>query len=73
MSIERIDLELCTGCGICVNSCPMDVIRMDKTAKKAVIKYPEECMCCDYCEYDCPVDAIYISPEKYAPLMVSWC
>jgi NAD-dependent dihydropyrimidine dehydrogenase PreA subunit len=51
----------------------MDVIRMDETTQKAVIKYPEECMCCDYCEYDCPVDAIYVSPEKYAPLMVSWC
>lgn len=73
MSIERIDSELCTGCGICVNSCPMDVIRIDRESKKAVIKYPEDCMCCDYCELDCPVDAIYVSPEKYAPLMVSWC
>jgi NAD-dependent dihydropyrimidine dehydrogenase PreA subunit len=51
----------------------MDVIRMDEESKKAIIKYPEECMCCDYCELDCPVDAIYVSPEKYAPLMVSWC
>ena len=73
MSIERIDHELCTGCGICVNSCPMDVIRMDEAGKKAIIRYPEECMCCAYCELDCPEDAIYVSPEKYAPLMVSWC
>ncbi|MBW1803016.1 MAG: 4Fe-4S binding protein [Deltaproteobacteria bacterium] len=28
MAIEKIDLELCTGCGTCVNSCPVDVIRM---------------------------------------------
>jgi len=51
----------------------MDVIRMDGTMEKAVIKYPEECMCCAYCELDCPVDAIFVSPEKYSPLMVSWC
>lgn len=73
MSIERIDPELCTGCGICINTCTMDVIRIDDESKKAVVKYPEDCMCCNYCEWDCPVGAIYVSPEKYAPLMVSWC
>jgi NAD-dependent dihydropyrimidine dehydrogenase PreA subunit len=51
----------------------MDVIRMDEEGKRAIIKYPEECMCCDACEFDCPVDAIYVSPEKFEPLMVSWC
>lgn len=73
MSIERIDSNLCNGCGICVDSCPMDVIRMDEEGKKAIIKYSEDCMCCAYCELDCPAGAIYVSPEKYAPLMVSWC
>jgi NAD-dependent dihydropyrimidine dehydrogenase PreA subunit len=51
----------------------MDVIRMDEAVKKAIIRYPEECMCCAYCELDCSEHAIYVSPEKYAPLMVSWC
>jgi len=73
MSIEKIDTDLCTGCGTCVNSCPMDVIRISEDGGIAIIKYPQECMCCDYCELDCPVGAIYVSPEKYAPLMVSWC
>lgn len=29
MSIERIDTDLCDGCGICVDTCPMDVVRLD--------------------------------------------
>ena len=72
MAIERIDPELCNGCGICVNSCPTDVIRMDKKSKKAVIKYPEDCLLCGWCLDACPEDAIYISPVKTSPLILSW-
>jgi NAD-dependent dihydropyrimidine dehydrogenase PreA subunit len=72
MSIERIDPKICTGCGACVNSCPLDVIRMDEKRKVAVIKYPEDCMLCLYCERDCPVNAIYVSPEKKVLPLLSW-
>ena len=72
MSIERIDPDLCTGCGICVDSCPMDVIRMDNQSNKAVIKYPEDCMLCMFCELDCPENAIYVSPEKKVPVIIAW-
>ncbi len=34
MGIRKIDLTLCNGCGICVNSCPQDVLRMNKKTKK---------------------------------------
>lgn len=72
MSIERIDPELCTGCGICIDSCGVDVIRIDEKSGKAVIKYMEECMLCYYCEIDCPTNAIYVSPEKKILPLMPW-
>jgi NAD-dependent dihydropyrimidine dehydrogenase PreA subunit len=71
MSIERIDPELCNGCGICVNSCSTDVIRMGNNGK-AVIQYPDDCSVCLFCELDCPKKAIYVSPVKTSPLIVAW-
>jgi NAD-dependent dihydropyrimidine dehydrogenase PreA subunit len=50
----------------------MDVIRMDTVNEKAVIKYPEECMVCLFCERDCPEEAIYVSPEKTVPILLSF-
>ena len=72
MAIEKIDPDLCTGCGICVYSCPMDVIRLDKEKKQATIKYPEDCMLCGWCLIDCPEGAVTITPDKKASLIVSW-
>ncbi len=72
MSIEIIDGELCTGCGLCVQSCPMDVLRLDKDQGLAVIRYPEDCMLCGWCTIDCPEDAITLTPDKKDPLIVSW-
>ena len=72
MSIERIDIELCNGCGLCAESCPMDVIRMDEKGEKAVIRYPDDCMLCLYCEKVCSQNAIYVSPVKLVPPILSW-
>ena len=63
MGIKAINEELCTGCGICVEDCPMDVIRMDEAKGKACIHYPGDCMVCYLCEMGCPEDAIEVSPE----------
>lgn len=71
MSIETIDKDKCNGCGICVKACPQDVIRMGDDGK-AVIKYVEDCIVCLYCEEDCPTEAIFVSPVKTAPILLSW-
>ncbi len=72
MTIERIDQGLCNGCGKCATSCPADVIRMDKENKKAVIRYPQDCVMCCWCIAECRQDAIYLTPVLTAPLVTSW-
>ena len=73
MLVEKIDQELCTGCGICINSCLMDAIRMDDRLKKAILRYPDDCIHCQVCAPDCPADAIIIEqPKKRSPLITSW-
>jgi NAD-dependent dihydropyrimidine dehydrogenase PreA subunit len=72
LSNEWIDPELCNGCGICVNACSQDVIRMDDETKKPVIKYPEDCTRCRRCEFDCPENAIHVSPERTARPLAAW-
>ena len=72
MPIERINPELCTGCGTCVDSCMVDVIRMDEEGKKAIPRYPEDCTGCTFCVQDCPVNAISLSEMKTEPILVCW-
>lgn len=72
MSIEPINLEKCTGCGVCIETCAMDVIRMDEKGEKALVEYVDDCMLCYACELDCPEDAIYVSPEKAGRPVLSW-
>lgn len=62
--IERIDIERCTGCFVCVDVCPMDVLRVDEEMGLPVIRYPEDCMTCYNCEIQCPEDCIEVDPFR---------
>ena len=72
MPIEKIDLDLCSGCGICEMSCPMDVIRMDEASGKASIRYVEDCTSCGFCEADCPEKAVRLSAGRLASPLTAW-
>lgn len=72
MAIERIDTDLCNGCGICVDTCWMDVLCIDETSGKATIKYANDCLVCTFCELDCPENAIFVSPATESLPLTLW-
>jgi len=51
----KIDEEKCTGCGVCVEICPVSALSMQH--EKAVVD-ADTCIDCGACIPECPVDAI---------------
>ena len=62
-----IDLDLCDGCGICIDSCPTDVLRLDSAAEKVTVAYADDCQACYLCQDDCPQKAIVVSFSSQNP------
>jgi len=54
----KIDLEKCTGCGTCVDICPVDVFEIKD--EKCVVINLDECLVCQACEVQCPNNSIEI-------------
>ncbi len=72
--IVTIDQELCNGCAICDEACPMDVIHMDEATGKPEILYLEDCMTCYNCELECALGLIRVDPfkvEKHQPWKIT--
>lgn len=56
----QLNVERCTGCGMCTVVCPHGVFRIDQ--KKARILDREACIECGACALNCPADAIAVDP-----------
>ena len=48
------------GCTVCVDVCPLDVLRISDLTGKAYMKY-DECWYCVPCETDCPTGAVTVN------------
>ena len=59
MSAE-INYEQCTGCMICYEVCPLDVMAWDDDKNLPIVAYPDECQLCFICQEECQDDAIEV-------------
>jgi NAD-dependent dihydropyrimidine dehydrogenase PreA subunit len=53
-----VDVQKCTGCGDCIESCPTESIKLEN--EKAVIN--DDCIECGACVDECPNETISL-PE----------
>ncbi|MCF8035435.1 MAG: DUF362 domain-containing protein [Desulfobacteraceae bacterium] len=56
----RPDPELCTGCGTCVEQCPVSALSMDDADNLPVVD-DETCIACFCCQEMCPEKAIQLA------------
>jgi MinD superfamily P-loop ATPase len=55
----RVDATACNGCGLCVDGCRFDALRLDGVA----IVEPLHCEGCGVCAWRCPLDAISLEAQ----------
>ncbi len=58
MAIPNIDTDECSGCGICVDTCPQGVL--DIVGSTAQVVNEDSCVECGDCAEECPMGAIEI-------------
>jgi heterodisulfide reductase subunit C len=57
-----IDESLCSGCGICISSCPFEALKLETKDDKYTVRLAiESCRGCGVCSAACPAGAIAMS------------
>ena len=58
----KVDVEKCTGCGTCVDVCPVEVFELQETAEKmiSVVVAEDNCLVCQACVLQCNEGAIEV-------------
>lgn len=56
----EFNIEKCTGCGMCTQVCPHNVLSIDNG--KALIVDKDSCMECGACAGNCPFMALNVKP-----------
>ncbi|MBI3661288.1 4Fe-4S binding protein [Candidatus Acetothermia bacterium] len=56
--------SFCKGCGLCVNSCPANILYLNGKSRIAV-KDIAKCIFCGICEARCPDFAIWVVKETH--------
>jgi len=57
-----VNQEMCSGCGVCVDECPVGAIRLDGSDVAAIDE--AECIRCGRCHDVCPQDAVRHDSER---------
>jgi electron transport complex protein RnfB len=69
-TVVIIDEQVCIGCTLCIQACPVDAIL--GAAKQMHTVITSECTGCDLCIPPCPVECIHVVPVKTTTLNWIW-
>ena len=58
-TLPTLDLKACTGCGLCVERCPEEVVALK--GRQIAFVHPGRCTYCGICEAVCPTQAISLT------------
>jgi len=62
--LPEVDVEKCTGCGVCLINCPTRAIEIVREGKRIIHRiYSGKCIACGRCREVCPEEAIFLSKK----------
>ncbi|HWS02584.1 MAG TPA: electron transport complex subunit RsxB [Gammaproteobacteria bacterium] len=68
--VAVIDEQVCIGCTLCIQACPVDAILGAAKHMHTIIE--KECTGCELCVEPCPVDCIHMQPVEHGIAHWKW-